>query len=236
MLAVIVNALGVIIGGTLGTIFGSAIKEKYTSAIMTVMGIVTVMIGIQSTLETSSILICIICLVIGTIIGTALELDRRMNGMADKVKSRLEGTRFGRGKFAESFVTTTILFCVGSMTVIGSISAGLNHEYSILFTKTIMDFVSSMAFAAALGPGVLLSAVSVLVIQGAIALLAGIAQPLLTPEVVTEMTAVGGVLLFGMGINLIGISEKKIQVGDMIPSLFLPILYFPIAELVGKLF
>lgn len=236
MFAVIVNALGVVVGGTLGTIFGSAIKEKYTSAIMTVMGIVTVMIGIQSTLGTSSILICIICLVIGTIIGTALELDRRMNGMADKVKGRLEGTRFGRGKFAESFVTTTILFCVGSMTVIGSISAGLNHEYSILFTKTIMDFVSSMAFAAALGPGVLLSAVSVLVIQGAIALLAGVAQPLLTTEVVTEMTAVGGVLLLGMGINLMGISEKKIQVGDMIPSLFLPILYFPLAERFNNLF
>lgn len=236
MLAVIVNALGVIIGGTLGTIFGSAIKEKYTSSIMIVMGIVTVMIGIQSTLETSSILICIICLVIGTIIGTALELDRRMNGMADKVKSRMSGTRFSRGRFAESFVTTTILFCVGSMTVIGSISAGLNHEYSILFTKTIMDFVSSMAFAAALGPGVLLSAVSVLVIQGAIALLAGVAQPLLTPEVVTEMTAVGGVLLFGMGINLMGISERKIQVGNMIPGIFLPIIYFPLAELAEKLF
>lgn len=93
-----------------------------------------------------------------------------------------------------------------------------------------------MAFAAALGPGVLLSAVSVLVIQGALALLAGIAQPLLTPEVVTEMTAVGGVLLLGMGINLMGISEKKIQVGDMIPGIFLPILYFPLAELAEKLF
>lgn len=236
MLGVIINALGVILGGVIGTLFGGAIKEKYTDSIMTVMGIVTVMIGIQSTIATANILICVVCLVIGTLIGVALELDRRMNGMADKVRDRLKSTRLGRGSFAESFVTTTILFCVGSMTVIGSITAGLNHDYSILYTKTVMDFVSSIAFAAALGPGVLLSAVSVLVIQGSIALLAGVAQPLLTAEVVTEMTAVGGVLLFGLGINLTGISAKKIAVGDMIPAVFLPILYFPLAQLLSNIF
>lgn len=231
MPAVLINALAVIVGGTLGSVFGSVIKEKYTSGIMTVMGIVTVMIGIQSLLETGNILIVIVCLVLGTLIGIAADLDNRMNGMADRIRDKLSGTRFGRGQFAESFVTTTILFCVGSMTVIGSIQAGLNGDYSILLTKTVMDLVTATAFAAALGPGVILSALSVIVIQGGIALLAGVAQPILTSEVVAEMTAVGGVLLFGLGVNLMGISEKKIKVGDMIPALFLPILYFQLTYL-----
>ncbi len=232
MLGVIINALGVVIGGTIGAAFGGAIKEKYTAAIITVMGLVMMMIGIQSTLGTSNILICIVCLVIGTLIGAALDFDRRMNGMADSVKAMLSGTRLGRGRFAEAFVTTTILFCVGSMVVIGSITAGLNHDYSILITKTVMDFVSAIAFSAALGPGVLMTAISVMVIEGGLVLLAGVAQPILTTEVVTEMTAVGGVILFGLSFNILGISEKKIQVGDMIPSLFLPVIYFPLTELV----
>lgn len=231
MPAVLINALAVIIGGALGSIFGSVIKGKYTDGIMTVMGIVTVMIGIQSVLETNNILIDVVCLVLGTLIGIAADLDSRMNGAADRIRDKLAGTRFGRGQFAESFVTTTILFCVGSMTVIGSIQAGLNGDYSILLTKTVMDLVSSTAFAAALGPGVILSAGSIIIIQGGIALLAGVAQPILTSEVVSEMTAVGGVLLFGLGVNLMGISGKKIKVGDMIPALFLPILYFQIVGL-----
>lgn len=236
MIAVLVNALGVVIGAVLGTVFSGAIREKYTERIITVMAIVTVMLGVQSTLGTSNILIVIVCLVPGTLIGTRAELDRRMNGMSDRIREKLSGTRFGNGRFTEAFITTTILFCVGSMTVIGSIQAGLNHEYGILLTKTIMDTISAIAFAAALGPGVLLSSVSVLVIQGGIALLAGVAQPLLTDQVITEMTAVGGIMLFGLGINLLGISEKKIPVGDMIPGLFLPILYFPLAELVRSVF
>lgn len=236
MLGVIINALGVVIGGTIGAAFGGAIKEKYTGAIITVMGLVMMMIGIQSTLGTSNILICIVCLVIGTLIGAALDFDRRMNGMADSVKAMLSGTRLGRGRFAEAFVTTTILFCVGSMVVIGSITAGLNHDYSILITKTVMDFVSAIAFSAALGPGVLMTAISVMVIEGGLVLLAGVAQPILTTEVVTEMTAVGGVILFGLSFNILGISEKKIQVGDMIPSLFLPVIYFPLIELVKSIF
>lgn len=235
MLGVIINALGVVIGGTVGAVFGGAIKEKYTGAIITVMGLVMMMIGIQSTLGTNNILICIVCLVIGTLIGAALDLDRKMNGAADKVKVMLSGTKLGRGRFAEAFVTTTILFCVGSMVVIGSITAGLNHDYSILITKTIMDFVSAIAFAAALGPGVLMTAVSVLVIEGGLVLLAGVAQPILTTEVVTEMTAVGGVVLFGLSFNIMGFSEKKIQVGDMIPSLLLPVIYFQLKALIENI-
>ena len=235
MLAVIVNAVAVIIGGLIGILCGSRIKERYTKAVMTCIALVTMAIGVQSAIVTSNILIVMVCLVLGTIIGTALHLDDRINGSVDKIKDKLAGTRFGGGHFAEAFVSTSILFCVGTMAVIGSIQAGLNKDYSILFAKSTMDFVSSIVFAAALGPGVFLSAVTVLVFQGAIALLAGLAAPVLSTEVVTEMSAVGGALFIGMAINLLGLREEKIKVGDMLPAIFLPILYFPLAELVSGL-
>ena len=236
MLAVIVNALAVILGGLIGTVFGNRIKEKYTGAIMTCIALVTMVIGIQSAVVTSNILIVMICLVLGTIIGTALHIDDFINGSADKMKEKLTNTRFGGGHFAEAFVSTSILFCVGTMSVIGSIQAGLNKDYSILFAKSTMDFVSAIVFSAALGPGVFLSAVTVLVLQGGIALLAGVAAPVLSTEVVNEMSAVGGTLFIGMAINLLGLRQEKIKVGDMLPAIFLPVLYFPLAELVSGLF
>ncbi len=236
MLAVFINVAAVLLGASLGLLFGSRIKESYTKGIMMAIALCTFTIGVQSAIQTSSIMIVMVCLVIGTVIGVALHLDDRMNGAADRIKDRLKGTKLGDGPFAEAFISTTMLFCVGTMTVIGSIEAGLNHNYEILIAKSIMDFMSSLIFAAALGPGVLLSAVSVLVIQGGIALLASLASPVLTAEVVTEMSAVGGTLFIGMAINLLGISEKRIKIGDMLPGIFLPILYFPLKAWLGILF
>lgn len=235
MLAVFINVAAVLLGSTIGLLFGSRIKESYTKGIMTAIALCTMVIGVQSAVQTSSIMIVMICLVLGTVIGVALRLDDRMNGAADRIKDRLKGTKLGDGPFAEAFMSTTMLFCVGTMTVIGSIEAGLNHNYEILIAKSIMDFMSSLIFSAALGPGVLLSAVSVLVIQGGIASLASFAAPVLTDEVVTEMTAVGGTMFIGMAINLLGISEKRIKIGDMLPGIFLPILYFPIAAWLGSI-
>ena len=236
MLAVLINVATVLIGSTIGLIFGSRIKENYTQGIMTAIALCTFVIGVQSAVQTSNILIVMICLVIGTVIGVWLKLDDRMNGASDRIKERLKGTKLGNGPFAEAFMTTTMLFCVGTMTVIGSIEAGLNHNYEILIAKSIMDLMSSLIFAAALGAGVMLSAVSVLVIQGGIALLASVAAPILTTEVVTEMSAVGGTLFIGMAINLLGISHKHIKIGDMLPGIFLPIVYFPLAAWLSRLF
>ena len=236
MPAVFINVAAVILGASLGLLFGSRIKESYTKGIMTAIALCTLVIGVQSAIQTSGIMIVMVCLVVGTVIGTALRLDERMNGASDRIRGRLKGTKLAEGPFAEAFITTTMLFCVGTMTVIGSIEAGLNHNYEILIAKSVMDFMSSLIFAAALGAGVLLSAVSVLVIQGGIALLASLAAPVLTSEVVTEMTAVGGTLFIGMAINLLGISEKRIKVGDMLPGIFLPILYFPLKAWLLTLF
>ena len=233
MTAVLINVVTVLLGSVMGLLFGSRIKESYSQEIMMGIALCTFVIGVQSAIKTSNILIVMVCLVLGTIVGTALRLDERMNGAADRITARLKGTKLGQGPFAEAFMSTTMLFCIGTMTVIGSIEAGLNQNYDILIAKSIMDFMSALVFAAALGPGVLLSAVSVLLIQGGIALLAAQAAPVLTAEVVTEMSAVGGTLFIGMAINLMGISEKHIRIGDMLPGIFLPILYFPLRALLG---
>jgi len=236
MLAVFINVAAVLLGASLGLLFGSRIRESFTKGSMTAIALCTFVIGVQSAVQTSSIMIVMVCLVIGTVIGVALHLDDRMNGASDRIRERLKGTKLSDGPFAEAFMTTTMLFCVGTMTVIGSIEAGLNHNYDILIAKSVMDLMSSLIFAAALGAGVLLSAVSVLVIQGGIVLLASFAAPVLTTEVVTEMSAVGGTLFIGMAINLLGISGKRIKVGDMLPGIFLPILYFPLSAWLGSVF
>lgn len=236
MIGVLINVAAVLLGSALGLLFGSKIKESYSKGIMMAIALCTFVIGVQSAIQTSNILIVMICLVLGTVIGVALKLDDRMNSASDHMRERLKGTRFSSGPFAEAFVTTTMLFCIGTMTVIGSIEAGLNHNYQILIAKSIMDLMSSLVFSAALGIGVMLSALSVLVIQGGIALLSSVAAPLLTAEVVTEMSAVGGTLFIGMAINLLGISDKRIRIGDMLPAIFLPILYFPLKALLTGLF
>lgn len=229
MLAVFINAAAVLIGGLIGSLLGNRIPENYTKGIMVAMALVTFGIGVQSFLQTQNILIVVLCMVLGTILGTFLRLDDRISSAADNIKKRLSGTKIGQGHFTEAFVTTSVLFCVGTMTVIGSIRAGLDHDYSILLTKSVMDFFSSIAFSAALGAGVLFSAVTVIVIQGGLALLAGVAAPLMSAEVIAEMSAVGGPIFIGMAINLLQLRQEKLKVGDMLPGIFLPILYFALA-------
>lgn len=231
MLGTIVNCAAIIAGGLIGTLFGNRIGERYTKMLMTVMALITAVIGLQSALGTANMLIVVACMVLGTVIGIALKLDDRLNNSGDKIKAKLSGTKLGQGRFSDAFVTSTLVFAIGAMAILGSIQAGLNHDYSILFTKSIMDFTSAIAFAAALGPGVLLSALPILIVQGSITLLAGVAEPFLTSEVVTEMSAAGGVILFGMALNLLDVCKERIKVGNMIPAILLPIIYFPLAHL-----
>lgn len=236
MIATIINAVLVVAGGLIGALFGNRISEKYTKTIMTVMSLVTVVIGVQNAIGTSDILIIVVCLVVGTIIGTALRIDDRLNNSGEIIKKKLKNTKLAGGKVADAFVTTSILFCVGSMTVVGSIQAGLNKDYGMLLTKSVMDFVASIAFASAFGGlGVILSSLTVLVVQGSITLLASVMAPLLTAQVITEVSAVGGAMFIGMAINMLGLREEKIKVGDMLPAIILPIVYIPVAELLVKL-
>ena len=235
MIATIVNCLAIIVGGTIGSIFGNRISEKYTKNIMTVMALVTFIIGIQGAVGTSNVLIVVICMVLGTVVGTAMKLDDLINNSGEALKARFSGSKLVSGRFGDAFVTSTLLFGVGTMAILGSIKAGLNREYGILFTKSIMDFTSAIAFSAALGPGVIFSDIPILIFQGGITLLAGVAEPYLTAQVITEMSAVGGPIFMGMAINLLGLREERVKVGDMLPAIFMPIIYFPVANLISSL-
>ncbi len=233
MFATIVNVITVVIGGTIGTLFGNRIRQEYSRSIMVVMGFITACIGIQSAAGTKSFLAVVLSLVIGTLIGMLLHLDDRINGAADWAKEKLAGTPLGKGPFGEAVVTCFMLFCIGSMTILGSIRAGLEHDYSILYTKSIMDLVSSLAFSSALGAGVIFSAVPLFIFQGALTLLASAAEPILTPEVINEMSAAGGPIFLAMCCNLVGLGKERFKVGNMLPGIFLPILFVPLLKAVG---
>ena len=236
MTGTIVNSAAIVLGGLIGSLFGEKIGERYTKPLLTAMAFVVAIIGIQGAIGTSSILIVVICMVIGLVVGIALRLDDRINSLGDKIKDRLAGTKICKGQFSDAIVTSSLIFCVGSMAILGAIQAGLNKDYSTLFAKAVIDGVSAIAFSAALGPGVILSAIPVFIIQGAITLLARVAEPYLTSEIITEMSAVGGPVFLAMSVNMLELRQERIKIGDMIPAILMPIVYFPVAELLGKLF
>ena len=233
MFATIVNVITVVIGGTIGTLFGNRIKPEYSSGIMKVMGFITACIGIQGAAGTKNFLVVVLSIVIGTMIGMLLKLDDRIAGAGDWAKRKLANTPLGKGPFGDAVVTCFMLFCIGSMTILGSIRAGLDHDYSILYTKSIMDLISSTAFASALGAGVIFAAIPLFLFQGLLTLLASLAEPVLTPEVINEMSAVGGPIFLAMACNIVGIGKEHFKVGDMLPGIFLPILFVPLLKAVG---
>ena len=233
MPAVFVNMATVLVGSMLGILFRNRLKETLQDALMRALGLCTVVIGISSAIATKELLCVILCMVIGTALGELLRIDDGIEHAGDYIKSKLPKGKLGGSRFTEGFVSACILFCIGSMTIVGSLEAGINHDYSIIFAKSTMDFVSSMAFAAAMGFGVTCSVLFILVFQGGLTLLAGLVGPALSSAVVTEMSAVGGVILIGMALNMLGAVQQRIKVANMLPAIFLPIAYFPIANLLS---
>jgi len=223
MLGVIINVITVLIGSSIGLLFKKGIPEKVSSAAMTGLGACTLYIGITGSLCGENVLILIASVVLGAITGTLLNIDGGINRLAEKVENRFrkDGDNIS---IAEGLISATLLFCVGSMTVTGSIQAGLTGDNSILITKATLDLVSSMMLASSLGIGVLLSAAAVFVIQGGLVLLAGLLAPLMSTGAINEMTCAGSLLIIMIGTNLIGIT--KIKVADYLPAIiFAPVIY-----------
>lgn len=235
MIAVLVNTATVLLGSAVGLLFRNKINEKLTKAVISALALVTVLIGLDSALGTADILCVIISMALGTLIGELLRIDDGIEGAGGFIKGRLPRGKVGESRFTEGFVTACIVFCVGSMTIMGSFEAGINGNNSIIYAKSALDFVSSMMFAAAMGLGVPFAALFVLVFQGALTLLAGVLAPVLSAAVVTEMSAVGGTVLVGMGINMLELSQKRIKVANMLPAVFLPIAYVPLSEWISSL-
>jgi len=236
MLGVLANVGLIIVGGILVLILRSRIKPELTDALITAMGLVLIVLGITSTANYDDLLCVVVSIGIGTVIGELMDIQKGLDGLADKVQRRISGTKLGTSRFGEGFITCSLIFCVGAMAIMGSIEAGINHNYSILITKGVIDMVTTVAFGAAMGIGVDFSFIPVLIWQGLIALLAGIIAPYLSDTIIAGMTAVGGVVFIGIGLNMTGISEKKVKVANMIPALFVAIIYPPIYNWIVGLF
>ena len=221
MLGVTVNALAIIVGGFLGLLVKKGVPERYSDAIMKGLGLCVLYIAIDGALEGTNVLVLIISVAIGAIVGTFLKLDEGIRALGDKLEQKFKSGD-GKSTFAEGFVTASLLFCVGAMAVVGSLDAGLTGDNSTLYTKALLDGIMSIVFASTLGVGVLFSAVLVFVYQGAIALLAGVIQPLLTDYSIAEMSCVGSVLMIAVALNMMNIT--KIKVMNLVPAVFIPII------------
>ena len=223
MLGVIVNVITVLIGSSIGLLFKKGIPERVSKAAMIGLGACTLYIGISGSLSGENVLVLIASVVLGAIVGTLLNIDGGINKLANKVEAKFK--KNGENvSIAEGIISATLLFCVGSMTVTGSIQAGLTGDNSILITKAMLDLVSSMMLASSLGIGVLLSSVAVFVIQGGLVLLSGVIAPFMSTGAINEMTCAGSILIIMIGTNLMGIT--KIKVADFLPAiLFAPIIH-----------
>ena len=223
MLGTIVNAAAILAGGALGLLLKKGLPDRLKTAITQGVGLIVLYIGFSGALKGQNTLAATLSMVTGGLIGTALDLDGLLNRFAHRLETVLVKNAAPGNTFGEGFVSATLLFCVGAMAVVGSLNSGLTGDHEVLFTKSLLDGVTSIVFASALGPGVLLSALPVFLYQGAITLLAQVLAPVLSTAVVAEMTCVGSLLIVVIGTNMLKITDIKVM--NFLPAIFLPILF-----------
>jgi len=216
----LVNAVAIVLGGFLGLLFGQALSEKMKTTLLQGIGLAVLLIGAGMAIKTENILVVITSLVIGGALGAWLDIEYQLSRFGNwlEVKLAKDGQK---GKFTNAFVATSLIYCVGAMAIMGALEAGLNQNYDILFAKAMLDGISAIVFASSMGAGVLASAIPVFIYQGIITLSASLLQGVLSPEVVNEMSATGGLLIIGIGLSILEI--KTIKVGNLLPSIFVAI-------------
>jgi len=240
----VINVFTVLVGGTLGTLLGNRLPERMRETIMHALGLLTIVIGLQLSFETENVLIILGSLLLGGLLGELLRIENGIDRVGRWLERRTSGEGLSKAEaapggsptstttFSHAFLTASLVFCVGPMTILGSIQDGLTGDYTLLAIKSTMDGFASLAFASTLGPGVISSALTVLVYQGALTLGAGWADAVLTDPMVAEMTATGGVLMLALGLGLLQI--KKIRVGNLLPAIAIaPLIVAVIAWLGG---
>ena len=230
MLGTIVNTVSIIAGSLIGLLFKGGISEKYNRTMMQAIGLAVVLIGVKTALKTDAILIVILSLAIGGILGELLGLEERLELLGNWIGKRLSKDSTG---IARGCVSASLLFCVGAMAIVGSMESGLAGDHQTLFAKSILDGISSVFFASTLGIGVIFSAASVFVYQGFITMTASFLGQFLVPDVVSQMSAIGGLLILAIGIGLLEI--KKIKVGNILPAIFIPLIYQVLKHFYGVL-
>lgn len=232
-LGTIVNTAAIILGGVSGTFIKSGLPQRYKNIIMQAIGLSVLVVGIsgalqgmykitnEGTISREYITVMIFSLVIGSIIGEFINIEEKLDKMSLWFQKRFIK---GESTFAQGFVTASLIYCVGAMAIVGSLEDGLIGNTNTLFAKSILDGVSAIVFAATMGIGVAFSALPVLIYQGSITLLSGFIKPWLTADVISQMSLVGSILIMGIGLTMLEI--KKIKVGNMLPAIFLPFIFY----------
>lgn len=223
MTGVIANVLAIIIGSSLGIAFKRFIKQSYKETIMNGLAICVIIMGIMNVIESNKYIVVIVSVVLGSLIGEILDIEGKINSFADFLSSKFEKNK-KNSTFSEAFVTTTLIYCVGAMGILGSLESGLQGNHDTLFAKSILDGVSSIIFTSTLGIGVMFSVIPLFLYQGSIVMGATLIKDFLTPEMITEISAVGGILIIAISLNILEL--KKIKIGNMLPAIILPVVYF----------
>ncbi|MGE4483609.1 MAG: DUF554 domain-containing protein [Oscillospiraceae bacterium] len=236
MIACVINGVLIAAGSAIGLLFRTRIKEQLCRTLIAGLSVCVAVIGVIYAVKTSNSIIIIVSIVVGTIIGELIDIEKRVDALGERLKAWVVKNRED-AHFTKGFVTSTLLFCVGSMAIVGSIEAGINHNYSIIISKSVIDAVISITFAAAMGVGVCFSAFSVVAYQGILTILAIFLGNFLPAPVINEITAVGGVLLICVAINMLNIlKDGHIRVANMLPGMLVPVAYIPIASWLSGLF
>jgi len=233
MLGVIVNVATVILGSLIGLLCKKGIPERVEKAVMTAIGLCTVYLGIDGALAGENVLVLILSMIVGTAIGTLLDLDGGITRLGSWVEGKFQKKSGHAVSVAEGFITASLLFCVGAMTIVGSLNSGLRGDHSLIFTKSLLDLFSSMMLAASLGIGVLCSAVFVLIFQGGLVLLSQVIAPVLTDAAIAEITCAGSLMILALGLNLLGIT--KIKVANLLPAMLAAPLALALYDWAAKL-
>lgn len=225
MLGTLINAGAIILAGLLGLFLRRGIPERMNRSLQDALGILIIVLGVQYGLKAENYAVIGVCLALGAIFGEWRDWDGRLDAAGNRLQQRFGN---GNSSFAKGFVSATLLFCVGAMAVVGSLEDGLHGNYHILLIKSILDAIFSILFTASMGIGVIFSAIPVLLYQGSISLAAGVIEPHLTDPMLNNITSLGGILITGLGLNILGVT--RIRVANLLPGiLFVPIIMAIIA-------
>lgn len=227
MLGTIVNSLAIIAGAILGILLKNGIKDDYKDTIMDGISLSVIVIGIMGAIKSENIILVISSMVIGGLIGEMIGIESKLDNFGSKLQNTFAK---GDSNFTKGFVTTSLIYCIGAMAIIGSLESGISGNHETLFAKSILDGISAIVFASTLGIGVAFSALAVFVYQGTITLLSSSIKDLLTAEVINEMSAIGGILIMAIGLTMSGI--KKIKIGNLLPAILIPLIYYAITLLI----
>jgi len=224
----IVNTVAIIMGSLIGLSLRRGLPDAFKTTVIQAIGLAVLLVGLRSAWRSDALLVIIISMAVGAVLGEWMGIEARLDQFGRWFQGRLSG---GGEDVARGFVTASLVFCVGSMAIVGSLESGLTGQHQTLYAKSVLDGITAIIFTATFGIGVIFSAVAVFCYQGGITLAAAFVKPYLTPIVVDQMSAVGGLLIMGIGINLLEI--QKVRIGNMLPAIFLPLVYYLLQLLAG---